>query len=63
MADVEFEENNFQINRPSDSAQTSGMAAKLIKMGIAKDEKQANYFLLGIVACVVIITLFVLKNA
>ena len=56
---MEFEEETY--SRPPMGPQPSKMAAKLIKLGIVKDEKQANIVLMGLIGILVIV--FFIANA
>ena len=46
--DMKFDEETKYTQNPM-GPQPSGMAAKLIKIGFAKNEKQANYILFGLI--------------
>ena len=64
MSNVEFEDNDFPGGRPvSESSGTPTLVRILLKFGVVKDEKQANYVLIGIAVCAVILTLFVIKGS
>ena len=53
MANVEFEEDTFDTKRPVNLAkqETSALVGLIMKIGLAKDEKQANYVLIAIAVC------------
>jgi len=55
------EEVSYTQNRPM-GPQPSGMAKKLIKMGLAKDAKQANYVLFGLLGVLAIITFIAMSS-
>ncbi len=48
MANVQFDEENQYAAR-SASGTKSKMAAKLISLGLVKNERQASYLLIGVV--------------
>ncbi len=61
MVDVNFEEEQtWQRPTPEETAGSgSGITARLIKMGIAKNSSQANYILIGVVLVIVAIAIVV----
>jgi len=65
MSDVQFEENNFSgADRFAAASNQSPMLVKLLlKTGLVKDEKRANYVLIGIAVCAVLLTLFVIHSS
>lgn len=60
MTNVQFENEDFiQFRNPFDRPR-KGLVGLLIKLGIAKDEKEANVVLIGvIIACLVIILFWI----
>lgn len=64
MSDVEFDENNFPQGRSSGMpARAIGLSGLIIKLGIAKNERQANNVLIGIAISAVIAAIFVIKSS
>lgn len=64
MPNVEFDENNLPGGRfTPEAGQSPGLVKFIIKSGIVKDEKSANYILIGIAVCAILLTIFVLKNS
>lgn len=64
MPNVEFDENNLPMGRFTPGVgQSPGLVKLVIKLGIAKDERNANYVLIGIAVCAILLTIFVLKNS
>ena len=65
MSDVQFEEDN-SMNMNNRFAMAAGeppiMVKLLLKTGLVKDEKQANYVLIGIAAVSVLLTIWVVKS-
>jgi hypothetical protein len=61
---VEFDETSFKSKNIVDQSETSGMAKKLIELGIVKDKKQADYLLLilAVVAIIVAVVIFLIKG-
>lgn len=53
MANVEFEEDTFDTKRPVNFGKqdVSGLVNLIMKIGLAKDEKQANYVLIAVAVC------------
>lgn len=65
MSNVEFDEGNFQSNRYAGQSAKMSMPAMvrlLLKTGLVKNEKQANYALIGIAVCAFLLTLYVIKD-
>ncbi len=62
MSDVQFEESNFQGRFTPVSSQLPTLVRLVLKTGLVKDEKQANYVLIGIAVVAVISTIFVIKS-
>lgn len=62
--DVQFEEEDAMITRAAyDSLnEPKGLAKLVIKIGIAKDESQANYVLIGIMVAALLATLYVISH-
>jgi len=61
MPDVQFEEQNFRDPRyMSVQNKTPKMVGFLLRMGWAKNDKQANYILIGISICAFALTFIVL---
>ncbi|HEY9584218.1 MAG TPA: hypothetical protein VJI33_01365 [Candidatus Paceibacterota bacterium] len=65
MADVDFEEQNWQVPRRFDNDKKSGSAITnlILKTGLVKDAKQANYVLIGIVVLFIAITFYIFRSA
>jgi len=62
MSDVQFEEGNFQGRFAPVSSQPPTLVKFVLKTGLVKDDKQANYVLIGIAVVAVISTFFVIKS-
>ncbi len=64
MSNVEFEENNFSVGIPLQQATTTPTLVRLIlKTGIAKDEKQANFVLIGVAVSAFLLTVYVIYSS
>ena len=64
MSDVEFEENNFPVGRPfQEASPTPVLVSLLFKTGVVKSEKQANYVLIGISVCAIILTIIIIRSS
>ena len=63
MADVQFEENNFEGRFSPVSSQPPVLVRFILKTGLVKDEKQANYVLIGIAVVAVISAIFILRSS
>ncbi|MBI2476514.1 MAG: hypothetical protein HYV67_04730 [Candidatus Taylorbacteria bacterium] len=64
MSDVQFEENSYSTERFTPAPSGSPTLVKLLlKTGIVKNERQANYALVGIAVCATLLTLWVLKSS
>lgn len=62
MSNVEFEENNFPGNRFVEASKSPVMVKFILQTGLVKDEKQANYVLIGVAVCAFLLTLYVIKD-
>ena len=60
MSNVEFDENNFPANNFASQSSTPFLPGLIIKLGMAKTEKQANYVLVTIAVCAFLLTLYVI---
>lgn len=63
MSDVQFDDNNPSGRFAPSVSGTPALVRLVLKTGIVKDEKQANYILIGIAVCAVLLTLYVLKSS
>ncbi len=63
MSNVQFEENNLPGDRLVPSGGLPTLVKLLLKTGLAKSEKQANYVLIGIAVCAVLLTVYVIKSS
>lgn len=64
MSNVEFEDGSFtaeRFNVPSVGVPVS--VRFLLKIGLVKDENQANYVLIGISVCALALAVWVFKDA
>ena len=58
------EENNFSADRfVAASGELPMMVKLLLKIGVVKNEKQANYVLIGIAVCAVLLTIWVVRSS
>lgn len=53
---------NFDREPPRKNRNLRGFANRLVDWGIAKDEHQANYILLGIAICCFLISIFIFST-
>lgn len=61
MANVQFEEESqYAARRPSGT--TPKMAAKLISLGLVKNEKQASYILIGIAIIALLLSAYLISS-
>ena len=59
MSDVQFQsDQQDEFGRPP-AWQDSGITGKLVSWGLAKDRKQAEYVLIGVLVAVVLISIYV----
>jgi hypothetical protein len=58
MGDVQFDEEHTDIRRSVLVKKSSGFRDLVLKTGMVKTEKEADYILLGIAICAVIIAGF-----
>lgn len=57
MSDLRFQNSGDEFYRRSPS-RTGGLPAFVIRLGIAKDERTANYWLIGITILAILIALW-----
>lgn len=62
MSDVQFDEDNPSWNFRAGQQVQPLFVRLLLKTGVVKDAKQANYVLLGIAACALLITAWIIKS-
>jgi hypothetical protein len=62
MSDVQFEEEKMSNNRYVGMGEPPMMVKFLLKHGLVKDEKQANYVLIAVAVISVILTIWVIRN-
>jgi|GEM_PF-3248624 len=58
MENVEFTEESNDLAQPAHAHETPTLVRWVLKTGIVKEEKQANYLLLGIAVVLLAITVF-----
>lgn len=57
MADIRFQNPGDEFYRPA-QARSGGLPAFIIRLGIARDVKTANYILLGIAIVAILVGIF-----
>lgn len=63
MADVNFEEQDWQTNIPKDESKQSWLISLVLKTGLVKNENQANYVLLGMAAVFIGLAIYFFASA
>ena len=63
MSDVDFEEQDWQINRQEVEKPPSFLVKLVLKTGVVKDVVHANYVLLGLAVVFFILTIFTVVKA
>lgn len=63
MADMQFEaDQQNEFGRPP-TYESAGITGKMVSWGLAKDRKQAEYILIGIVVVVLLIAVWLYANS
>ena len=62
MSKVQFEEEQFTSSRLPRTNQPKGITAKLIKLGVAKNEKQAGLIMIGMIVVLLLISWFSISS-
>lgn len=64
MSNVQFDEGGYGANRfESVQGDTPRLVRLVLRMGLVKDESQANYVLIGVAVVSFIVAFFIVKNA
>jgi hypothetical protein len=58
MANINFNEENVGIRRANKATASTGFARKLISWGLAKNENQANMYMIAFIIVGIGITIF-----
>jgi len=59
---VKFEEETILVDRASQVSRQSAFNAFILRLGLAKNETQANYVLIGTIVCCLLATLFIVSQ-
>lgn len=59
---VKFEEEVVLVDQASQVSRRSALTNMIMKIGIAKDESQANYVLIGILCVSLLATIYVISR-
>ncbi len=62
MSDVQFDEDNSSWNLRAGQQVQPLFVRLLLKTGVVKDATQANYVLLGIAVCALLLTAWIIKS-
>jgi hypothetical protein len=60
--EVKFEEEEILVDRASQVSRGSALTNFILRSGIAKDEAQASYILIGVMVACLLTTLFVISR-
>jgi hypothetical protein len=59
---VKFEEETILVDRASQISRQSAFTSLILRLGLAKNETQANYVLIGTIVCCLLATLFIVSK-
>ncbi len=59
---VKFEEDEVLVDKASLTSRRTALAGMIMKLGIAKNETQANYVLIGLMVVCLLATLYVVSR-
>ncbi len=60
--EVKFEEEEILVDRASQISRRSTITNLILKTGLAKNDSQANYVLIGVMAVCLLLTIFVISR-